>query len=148
LRKLAAMAVVLVLGAQPVLACELKQEDSSVTTTVTYDECKDKEKYDNVAQFTRKGKSIWLRCGKKGKKGWGYRHIYQAHGGWTGVQKYATAKTLKYGKKTKQSEGSYRYKHKVKILDDKIPWVVVVQHTKQWKTEPKPKHIITSFSKD
>jgi hypothetical protein len=111
LRKLAVIAVVLVLGEQPVLAYELKQEDSSVTTTVAYDQCEGKGKYENVAHFKRKGKSIWLRCGKKGKKGWGYRHIKETHGGWTGVQEYATAKTLKYGKeKSQDQQGSFRYR--------------------------------------
>jgi hypothetical protein len=89
-----------------------------------------------------------LRCGKKGKGGWGYRHIKQAHGGWTGVQSYATSKTLKHGKRKKQSKGSYRYRHSVKILDDKVPWRVVVQHTKTYEGEPKPKGIVTSFAED
>jgi hypothetical protein len=145
MRKLiASVTALLVLAAQPVFADQLKED-----STTTWNQCKEKGPYDNVDHFKRKGKTIWLRCGKKGKKGWGYRHIVEEHGGWTGIKGYATRLTLKKGKETKQSPGSFRYDYKVvEMPGDPFKWRVVVQYSKNWPGEPKPKHIITSFLKE
>jgi hypothetical protein len=67
-------ALLVAITAQPVLAYQYREN-----VPVTEVQCEDEGPYHNIRVFVRfrgKGtKAIWLRCGKEGKKGWGYYHI-------------------------------------------------------------------------
>jgi hypothetical protein len=143
MKKLASVTALLLLAAQPVLGYEDKPDCSSTYTKSVSVES-NKDPYAVKMNFYRNEKKIPLRYGTQK---WGFRHIREKHG-WSNFQKYGTALTLEFGKKESQDkEGSYRYDYKFEYCEVEHKWRVVVQHTKTYEGEPKPKHIITSHER-
>jgi hypothetical protein len=142
MKRLASVTALLVLAAQLVIAYEVNEDSSATAASVTtglWDSCEDKGPYHNKLHYTRKGKSIWLRCGKYGSADGVIATSRKAHG-WGVLTNWFTGKTVMKGKKIAQDKkGSYRYIKKFKDDGDTFKWRVVVQHTKTYSGEPKPK---------
>jgi hypothetical protein len=147
IKKLAGVTALLVLAAQPVFAYELKQEIPQDDNPTFKGPCGDKGPYKTRVIYYRNLEPIKLRCGKTGPGGWGWRHIKEKHG-WNTTVKTGTALTIFYGKvKEQNKQGSYRNDHKFTSQGAIIKWRVIVQKTKTFEGEPKPKGVITSHQR-